>query len=106
MNKYIKLIIGAFIFGCISCSDYLEKYPLDKPSDATFYSTESELTMAINGIYFKSMYFQQAASPLNLILDCASDIGWDRDQGSDLQLLGEGLHVPTNETQSTVCHRS
>ena len=98
MNKYIKLIIGAFIFGCISCSDYLEKYPLDKPSDATFYSTESELTMAINGMYFKSMYFQQAASPLNLILDCASDIGWDRDQGSDLQLLGEGLHVPTNET--------
>lgn len=98
MNNYIKLIIGAFAFGCISCSDYLEKYPLDKPSDATFYSTESELIMAVNGIYNTSMYFQKAASPLNLVLDCASDIGWDRDQGSDLQLLGEGLHVPINTT--------
>lgn len=98
MNNYIKLIIGACAFLSLSCTDYLEKYPLDKPSDVTFYSTESELAMAINGIYFKSMYFQLAASPLNLVLDCASDIGWDRDQGSDLQLLGEGLHVPTNET--------
>ena len=50
MNKYIKLIISVFTLGCLSCSDYLEKYPLDKPSDATFYSTESELTMAVNGI--------------------------------------------------------
>lgn len=98
MNNYIKLIFVAFAIGCISCSNYLEKYPLDKPSDATFYSTESELIMAVNGIYNTSMYFQKAASPLNLVLDCASDIGWDRDQGSDLQLLGEGLHVPINTT--------
>lgn len=106
MNKYIKLIIGTIVFGCLSCSDYLEKYPLDKPSDATFYSTESELIMAVNGIYFKSMYYQKAASPLNLVLDCASDIGWDRDQGSDLQLLGEGLQVPTNETFNEIWFNS
>lgn len=98
MNKYIQLLIGTFIFSCVSCSDYLEKFPLDKPSDATFYSTESELIMAVNGIYNTSMYFQKAASPMNLVLDCATDIGWDRDQGSDLQLLGEGLHVPVNTT--------
>lgn len=99
MDKYIILLVSiCTLIGTASCSDYLEKYPLDKPSDATFYSTESELIMAINGIYNTSLYYQKAASPLNLVLDCASDICWDRDQGSDLQLLGEGLHVPTNTT--------
>ncbi|WP_106828347.1 RagB/SusD family nutrient uptake outer membrane protein [Parabacteroides pacaensis] len=106
MTKYIKLIISLCIFGCISCEDYLERYPLDKPSDATFYSTESELIMAVNGIYNTSMYYQKAASPLNLVLDCASDIGWDRDQGSDLQLLGEGLQVPTNDTYNELWFNS
>lgn len=100
MKKYINLKLTLVILAtsCISCENYLEKYPLDKPSDATFYSTESELSMAVNGIYNTSMYYQKSASPMNLVLDCASDIGWDRDQGSDLQLLGEGLQVPVNAT--------
>jgi hypothetical protein len=87
------LLSAATLF---SCEDYLEKFPLDKPSDATFYSTESELTTAVNGIYNTSFYFKKADSPVNIIIDCASDISWDRDQGSELQLLGEGLHVPTH----------
>lgn len=103
---YIKILSFMIVMGCISCEDYLEKYPLDKPSDATFYSTESELIMAINGVYNTSLYYKKADSPFNLVIDCASDISWDRDQGSDLQLLGEGLHVPTNTTFSELWNKS
>jgi hypothetical protein len=90
------LLVLLLTLGLFSCKDYLDKFPLDKPSDATFYSTESELITAINGIYNTSFYFKKADSPMNIIIDCASDISWDRDQGSELQLLGEGLQVPTH----------
>lgn len=98
MGKYnsIKLSVLFLAVGLLSCEDYLEKFPLDKPSDATFYSTESELLTAINGVYNTSFYFTKADSPMNIIIDCASDISWDRDQGSELQLLGEGMQVPTH----------
>lgn len=98
MAKYnsIKLFVLFLAAGLFSCEDYLERFPLDKPSDATFYSTESELLTAVNGIYNTSFYFKKADSPVNIIIDCASDISWDRDQGSELQLLGEGLQVPTH----------
>ena len=95
-NNYIGLLVLILITGCLSCEDYLDKFPLDKPSDATFYSTESELVTAVNGVYNTSFYFKKADSPVNIIIDCASDISWDRDQGSELQLLGEGLQVPTH----------
>jgi hypothetical protein len=73
------------------------KFPLDKPSDATFYSTESELKLAINGIY-SDLYFHPANSTqLNLLLDCVSDIGWDRDANSTLQLAARGLQNPTQK---------
>lgn len=92
----IQFFVLFLVAGLFSCQDYLDKYPLDEPSDATFYSTESELLTAASGIYNTSFYFKKADSPINIIIDCASDIGWDRDQGSELQLLGEGMQVPTH----------
>jgi len=32
-----------------SCSKYLEKYPLEGPSDASFFTNQDELMLAING---------------------------------------------------------
>jgi len=99
MKKYksiYRLLVLFLTIGLFSCEDYLDKFPLDNPSDATFYSTESELITAVNGIYNTSFYFKKADSPVNIIIDCASDICWDRDQGSELQLLGEGLQVPAH----------
>lgn len=92
------VIMGLLNFS--SCEDYLEKYPLDKPSDATFYSTESELSLAVNGIY-NHLYFQPMVNnPIQVILDCISDINWERDQGSDVQLLSRGLQNPLQNLYS------
>ncbi|AEL27499.1 RagB/SusD domain-containing protein [Cyclobacterium marinum DSM 745] len=74
-----------------SCEDYLVKYPLDQPSDATFWSTESELQMAINSVY-RSLYFTDRATthvPFQFLFDFATDISWDRNL-SVWQLLGQG----------------
>ncbi|MGV8134365.1 MAG: RagB/SusD family nutrient uptake outer membrane protein [Mangrovibacterium sp.] len=97
-NRFKKIILAVVaLISLNSCEDYLEKFPLDKPSDATFYSTESELNLAINGVY-SDLYFHPANSTqLNLLLDCVSDIGWDRDANSALQLAARGLQNPTQE---------
>lgn len=43
-------MIGVFVAGS-SCDDYLDKYPLDRPSNKTFYSTQDEILMAVNACY-------------------------------------------------------
>lgn len=97
MNKIVnKIIVAAIMLVLLSsCEEYLDKYPLDKPSDATFYSTESELKLAVNGIYSDLYFHPRNSMQLNLLLDCASDIGWDRDAGSSIQLMARGLQNPT-----------
>lgn len=99
MNRIInKIILAAIMLALLSsCNEFLDKYPLDKPSDATFYSTESELSLAVNGIYCDLYFHPRNSMQLNLLLDCASDIGWDRDAGSPIQLLARGLQNPTQD---------
>ena len=48
-SRYLFSLIILFVI--TSCEDYLNKLPLDKPSDATFYSTQQELIMAVNKYY-------------------------------------------------------
>ena len=103
MKKINNIVLAAsfLMVSMNSCDeDYLMKFPLDKPSDATFYSTESELSLAVNAIY-NDLYFHPTVSmPMHLVLDAASDIGWDRDQNSDLQLLSRSLQNPTQSWYS------
>src|SRR5690554_1028016 len=56
--KYIKitlnLILGAILLN--SChDDFLERYPLDEISDATFWNSENDLQIYNNGIYHSSL---------------------------------------------------
>lgn len=91
MKPINSLYIIAALFLCLSCSDqYLEKFPLDSPSDETFLTNEAELEMAVAGAY-NSLYFtpQGTGTPFAIILDCASDISWERNT-TDLQVLGLG----------------
>lgn len=83
----------------ISCDDYLERYPLDQPSDATFWSTESELKMAINAVY-RGLYFTDrdvVHVPFQFLFDFSTDISWDRNL-SVWQLIGQGQITPVENT--------
>ena len=93
LRVLMLVIFSMYISSCNN--DYLEKYPLDSPSDVTFYSNETELTMAVNAIYTNLYYSSGNKFPFQLVLDVVSDIEWDRNQNSELQLTSKGLHTTT-----------
>ncbi len=91
--KNIILAVGLFLTSALftGCDDYLERYPLDQPSDVTFWSTEAELKMAINAVY-RSLYFTDrnvVHVPFQFLFDYATDISWDRNLNV-WQLIGQG----------------
>ncbi len=50
--KSIRIfLIGFFTLNFISCSDFLDKNPLDQISGETFWNTEEEVDMALAGVY-------------------------------------------------------
>ena len=50
--KSVKIfLIGFFTLYFISCSDFLDKNPLDQISSETFWNTEEEVDMALAGVY-------------------------------------------------------
>lgn len=56
MNRYIMknlriFIIGIFALNFVSCSDLLDKNPLDQISSQTFWTSEKEANMALAGVY-------------------------------------------------------
>lgn len=87
-NAYILFAIIILFFA--SCEKYLDKTPLDSPSDETFLQNESELEMAVTGCYNSLWHHPVDNLPFMVTLEGASDIGWDRN-GSALQSLGKGV---------------
>lgn len=73
-----------------SCEEYLERLPLDSPSSENFLTNETELELAVTGVY-NTLWFHPpgVGHPFVLSLEFASDNGWDRN-GSGLQALGRG----------------
>ncbi|MCG6189540.1 RagB/SusD family nutrient uptake outer membrane protein [Maribellus maritimus] len=101
-NKIFNLLIVTFLILVGSCTDYLDKTPLDGPSDVSFLKTEEELAMAINGIY-NNLWFHSisASGQWEYLLDCTTDISWDRNGGVFTD-LGNGSQSPTDESFATL----
>ncbi|WP_082632354.1 RagB/SusD family nutrient uptake outer membrane protein [Algoriphagus resistens] len=90
MIKLIKYIctVSLLVF-FQSCDDqYLDRLPLDSPSSETFFANETELEMAVTGVYNRLWYKPENAVWF-LSFDFASDDGWERN-GNALQALGRG----------------
>ncbi len=101
-NQSIKIIAFFCLFLTIACNDILDKAPLDGPADVTFLQTEDELIMAVNGVY-NDLWFHElsAAGQWEYILDCTTDISWDRN-GSIFTTIGNGSQSPTDESFATI----
>ncbi len=83
----------------ISCNkEYLERFPLDSPFNENFLANETELEIAVTGVY-NSLWYSFSGTPFSLTLDYASDIAWERNT-NDLQVLGLGLINPNNSFTS------
>ncbi|MFC4870793.1 RagB/SusD family nutrient uptake outer membrane protein [Negadavirga shengliensis] len=89
MKRLIKyILVLPVLVATFSCEDYLERFPLDSPSSETFFANETELEMAVSGVYNRLWFHPEGISWI-LSFDFASDDGWDRN-GSALQALGRG----------------
>ncbi|SHF84248.1 Starch-binding associating with outer membrane [Fodinibius roseus] len=90
MNKLNILLLLVLSFTVLfSCQDELNQAPLDAPSDVNFFSNESELEVAINGVY-ENIWWQSRGIPAWEEIDNTTDIGFLR--GSGLQDLATGAH--------------
>lgn len=96
MKSLYKIIgILLLVVHLWSCNDeYLERFPLDTPSSETFFANQTELSMAVTGVYNRLWFWPQGVA-WYLSFDFASDDGWDRN-GSPLQALGRGEQNPDN----------
>jgi hypothetical protein len=81
----------ALLTGLFSCSDdFLDVAPPDQLSDATFWQSESDVSMALNGCY------RTWESVMNVVfMDAASDNGYEQ-FNYQYQPLGNGRLLPTN----------
>ena len=93
MKKFIYLVTGILLFS--SCSEFLEKSPLDSPSDKTFLANETEVEMAVVGCY-NPLWTNWEGMAFFLAFEELSDNGWDRNT-NDVQRLSQGA----NDAQSS-----
>lgn len=84
----LKLFFLAAILGLSACEDYLNRQPLNNPSDASFLATETELQMALTACY-SGLWATYQGMPFQLSFDAVSDIGFERN-GSGMQATGRG----------------
>ncbi|MDR2774497.1 MAG: RagB/SusD family nutrient uptake outer membrane protein [Tannerella sp.] len=85
-----NFIISISIILFASCSDFLDKAPLDSPSDKTFLANETEMQMAVTGCY-TPLWTEWEGMPFFLAFEELSDNGWDRNT-NDVQKLSQGAN--------------
>ena len=52
MKKYLSIIAAVLLMGGFSsCSDFLDRYPLEELSDGSFWKTENDAEMAVSNLY-------------------------------------------------------
>lgn len=90
---YLLLVI--FSLTTLSCEDYLDRKPLYGPSDENYFANLDELILVVNGLYSAMVFHPTDDMPLNLVIDDATDIGWDRNT-SPLQSIGRGDYDSNN----------
>ena len=88
-KRTLSVLFLGILFLTVGCDKYLDRSPLDGPSDDNYFTNQEELTLVVNGLYSALVFHPTDDMPINLTLDDATDIGWDRNT-SALQSIGRG----------------
>jgi hypothetical protein len=91
-NKFFAVVMTVFMV--TACDDALNKFPLDAPSDDTFFSNETELNLALTGAY-RNVYWRSGRIPFPALLDNATDLGFLRSDFNGMQSYSMGAHSST-----------
>ena len=92
--KTTFLIAAITLLSLGSCTNYLDRQPLDTPSLATYFNNEPEMTLALTGVYNAS-YWVTGNVPAQVFYDLYTDIGLERQPG-----IASGSYDATNGTVS------
>jgi len=94
MNKYIRnTVLGIFTIYLVSCSDFMDKNPLDQISSETFWQNEKEADMALVGVYSRLLAYPFTHN------DCEFDImagDVDGNQSHAIVNIARGQIEPTS----------
>ena len=96
MKKSIIIILSIAALTMEGC-DVLDKYPLDKPSQETFYTNAQEINGGINACYKFLQESDEGSYVFPIVLDCMSDIGFPR-QDNDFKTIAKGEQDDKNGT--------
>ena len=88
-HKIVALVGSALMLG--SCADYLVREPQDALDPATFFSSQENAVIAVNGIY------NAALEPVKgrtyaIDFDCMSDNMYNYSRNQNTQEFGQGTH--------------
>ena len=96
MKKYTSVIFVLLLFTFSSCDEkILDLNSLTEPVDATFFSNEQELDLALTGVYNTLVFTGQYDLPMTVVMDnSATDIAVSRGFEGDYGFgeLGAGTH--------------
>ena len=95
MKKIFVFVITAPLITIWSCSDVLDKFPLDKPSQETFWTNASEINGGVVGCYKFLRETDELTYTFPISLDLMSDIGFPR-QESNFKTIAKGEHDDKN----------
>ncbi len=91
-HKILILTLTALIFS--SCEGLLDRFPLDAPPSANFYSNEDELRLAVNGAYRSLYWLSNQNVPYQLFIEGATDLVWIRGDYANMQYIQRGESTP------------
>ncbi|MDR1919313.1 MAG: RagB/SusD family nutrient uptake outer membrane protein [Tannerellaceae bacterium] len=93
MKKSVILLIPIILLA--SCSDVLDKYPLDKPSQETFYTNAAEISSGVVACYRFLRETDEGAYTFPIVLDCMADVAFPR-QDNNYKTIARGEHDDKN----------
>ena len=95
MKKIILFL--AMAAGCCSCNGFLDRVPPTGPSNENYYSTEEELTLALNSAYTQFYWHSSHEVQYLIFMEGATDLVYDRgDYASMLTIRLGGANAETN----------
>lgn len=81
INSFAAILLASILLSC--SGDFLNRAPLDEPTDDNFFASEADLIAAVNSAYNNTVYRESFGGgiPHLLMTDIATDVGWFRGGG-------------------------
>ena len=97
---YLTIVTTLLVFS--GCDDFLDRQPLDSLSSETFYQTEAEMDLGLNGVYAASFWVFPNNMPLLWAIESSTDIALKRvGNAEDLIAAGDGGPFLINNSLTT-----